>query len=92
MRHARLVVTGSGGIQEKTTGLGVACVTVRENMERPATVETGANLLAGIRPEGIRRAIRKQLERGSVFVVPYLWDGRASGSLRSCCGKLEPRG
>jgi len=77
MKHARLVVTDSGGIQEETTGLGVACVTVRENTERPVTVETGTNILAGVRREGIRQAIRQQLQRRGKHTVPYLWDGEA---------------
>jgi UDP-N-acetylglucosamine 2-epimerase (non-hydrolysing) len=77
MKHARVVVTDSGGIQEETTGLGVACVTVRENTERPVTVETGTNILAGVRREGIRQAIRQQLQRRGKHTVPYLWDGEA---------------
>ncbi len=77
MKHARVVVTDSGGIQEETTGLGVACVTVRDNTERPVTVETGTNILAGVRREGIRQAIRQQLQRRGQHTVPYLWDGEA---------------
>ena len=77
MKHASLVVTDSGGIQEETTGLGVACVTVRENTERPVTVDTGTNVLAGVERDGIRGAIRKQLQPGRKHEVPYLWDGEA---------------
>lgn len=77
MKHARLVITDSGGIQEETTGLGVACVTVRENTERPVTVEIGTNILAGVRRDGIRQAIRRQLQGGGTHSVPYLWDGEA---------------
>jgi UDP-N-acetylglucosamine 2-epimerase (non-hydrolysing) len=77
MKNARLVVTDSGGIQEETTGLGVACVTVRENTERPATLETGTNVLAGVTSSGIRQAIRTQMERRGAGAVPYLWDGKA---------------
>ena len=47
MKHAAIVVTDSGGIQEETTCLGVPCVTVRENTERPATVTSGTNVIAG---------------------------------------------
>src|ERR1700683_248822 len=61
MKHARVVVTDSGGIQEETTCLGVPCVTVRENTERPVTVKVGTNVLAGTSKEGIRRATRQQL-------------------------------
>jgi len=81
MKHARIVVTDSGGIQEETTGLGVACVTVRENTERPVTVETGTNILAGVRREGIRQAIRQQLERTGKHAVPKFWDGAAAGRI-----------
>jgi UDP-N-acetylglucosamine 2-epimerase (non-hydrolysing) len=77
MKHARLVITDSGGIQEETTGLGVACVTVRENTERPVTVEAGTNILAGVRREGISQAIRKQLQEHGKHTPPYLWDGEA---------------
>jgi UDP-N-acetylglucosamine 2-epimerase (non-hydrolysing) len=78
MKHARLVVSDSGGIQEETTSLGVPCVTVRENTERPVTVDCGSNVLAGVRAEGIRKAIRQQLERKRANTAPYLWDGRAA--------------
>jgi UDP-N-acetylglucosamine 2-epimerase (non-hydrolysing) len=60
-QDARLVLTDSGGLQEETTALGVPCVTLRENTERPITVDMGTNVLAGNRPDGIRRAYRRQL-------------------------------
>lgn len=78
MKHAQLVVTDSGGIQEETTGLGVRCVTVRENTERPVTLEHGTNLLGGVRREGIRQAIRRQLKRKEKRTAPKFWDGRAA--------------
>jgi UDP-N-acetylglucosamine 2-epimerase (non-hydrolysing) len=81
MKYARIVVTDSGGIQEETTGLGVACVTVRENTERPVTVDTGTNILAGVRRDGIRQAIRRQLERTGPHTVPKFWDGAAAGRI-----------
>ncbi len=81
MKNARLVVTDSGGIQEETTGLGVACVTVRENTERPVTVDTGTNVLAGVERDGIRRAIHEQLQSDRKHTVPYLWDGGRGGEL-----------
>jgi UDP-N-acetylglucosamine 2-epimerase (non-hydrolysing) len=79
MKHARVVVTDSGGIQEETTCLGIPCVTVRENTERPVTVEVGTNIVAGTEPERIRAAIHRQL-RGQVTggAVPVKWDGRAA--------------
>jgi UDP-N-acetylglucosamine 2-epimerase (non-hydrolysing) len=77
MKHAAIVVTDSGGIQEETTCLGVPCVTVRENTERPVTVERGTNLVAGTKKEGIREAIRRQLGR-KAGATPKNWDGQAA--------------
>ena len=53
MSNAKLVVTDSGGIQEETTCLGIQCITVRDNTERPVTVESGTNHLVGTDPEKI---------------------------------------
>jgi UDP-N-acetylglucosamine 2-epimerase (non-hydrolysing) len=78
MKHATIVVTDSGGIQEETTCLGIPCVTVRENTERPVTVENGTNIVAGTRKEGIRDAIRRQRVRKGSNSVPKHWDGQAA--------------
>jgi len=78
MKRARLVVTDSGGIQEETTCLGVPCVTVRENTERPVTLESGTNTLAGVRSEGIRQAVCRQLEKAFANQIPKKWDGHAA--------------
>lgn len=78
MDHAAIVVTDSGGIQEETTCLGVRCVTVRNNTERPVTVDLGTNVLAGTAKDGIHRAIRKQLESKAAGSVPDTWDGRSA--------------
>ena len=78
MKHAALVVTDSGGIQEETTCLGVACVTVRENTERPITLTRGTNVLAGVCKEGIQHAIRQQWGRQFDKEAPPMWDGKAS--------------
>jgi len=78
MTHATLVVTDSGGVQEETTCLGIPCVTVRESTERPVTVETGTNTLAGTKRESIRDAIRRQIGRRTNGGVPTKWDGHAS--------------
>jgi UDP-N-acetylglucosamine 2-epimerase (non-hydrolysing) len=78
MDHAAIVITDSGGIQEETTCLGIRCVTVRENTERPITVQLGTNLLAGTSKDGIRLAIRKQLESTAVGSVPDTWDGKSA--------------
>jgi UDP-N-acetylglucosamine 2-epimerase (non-hydrolysing) len=82
MSDARLVLTDSGGIQEETTILGVACVTLRENTERPITVTDGTNHVAGTTAEGIRRTIQTVLAGGrAVPPPPPLWDGGASARI-----------
>ena len=79
MSGARMVLTDSGGIQEETTALGVPCVTIRENTERPITVEQGTNTLVGIRPEAIVAAAREILATGGkAGRVPEYWDGRCA--------------
>jgi UDP-N-acetylglucosamine 2-epimerase (non-hydrolysing) len=79
VKGAALVLTDSGGLQEETTVLGVPCVTIRENTERPATVEIGTNYLAGTKPEAVLAAAREILSgRGKKGTVPPLWDGRAA--------------
>ncbi|MGD1108546.1 MAG: UDP-N-acetylglucosamine 2-epimerase (non-hydrolyzing) [Terracidiphilus sp.] len=89
MEHAAVVVTDSGGIQEETTCLGVPCVTVRENTERPVTIEVGTNVLAGTSASGIRNATRQQLESKRDAAVPKAWDGKsAERILDVICGEL----
>jgi UDP-N-acetylglucosamine 2-epimerase (non-hydrolysing) len=78
MKHATLVVTDSGGIQEETTILGTPCVTVRENTERPVTVEHGTNTIAGTKTEAIKDAIRRQMGRKKNADAPKNWDGNAA--------------
>ena len=78
-KNARLVVTDSGGIQEETTYLGVPCLTVRNNTERPVTVTVGTNTLVGQDMSRLRREVNRIL--GGVYKkgsVPPLWDGHAS--------------
>jgi len=78
-KDAAFVLTDSGGLQEETTALGIPCFTIRENTERPVTIEEGTNTLVGITPEGILSAYRDfragQVKKGR---VPQLWDGHAS--------------
>jgi UDP-N-acetylglucosamine 2-epimerase (non-hydrolysing) len=79
MQAARLVLTDSGGIQEETTALGVPCVTLRENTERPITVEQGTNTVVGNGPARVLAAVDDILRTGGkAGRVPELWDGRAS--------------
>jgi len=78
-KDAALVMTDSGGLQEETTALGVPCITIRENTERPITIEMGTNILGGTRRETILEAYRRSLDRkGQRFAVPPKWDGRAA--------------
>jgi UDP-N-acetylglucosamine 2-epimerase (non-hydrolysing) len=79
MMHARLVLTDSGGIQEETTILGVPCLTLRENTERPITITEGTNELVGTDPKRIITATQRVLgEQGKTGRMPQLWDGHAA--------------
>src|SRR5207245_5641225 len=82
LAHARLVLTDSGGIQEETTVLGVPCLTLRNNTERPVTVEQGTNVLVGLDPQRIIEAgltiLAKPPPAGR---VPELWDGKAAARI-----------
>lgn len=97
---ARLVLTDSGGVQEETTILGVPCLTLRENTERPVTIEQGTNRLAGTDPEQILDAAFSALEGGRPQVrPPELWDGMASrrifhvlANIFSGSDRARPRG
>jgi UDP-N-acetylglucosamine 2-epimerase (non-hydrolysing) len=78
-KDAAVVLTDSGGLQEETTALGVPCVTIRENTERPVTVDEGSNVLAGTDPVAIVREARKVLHgEGKQGRRPHLWDGKAA--------------
>ena len=76
--EARVVLTDSGGIQEETTVLGVPCVTLRENTERPVTVSEGTNILAGTSRQGILRAFDEALAMPREARAPMYWDGKAA--------------
>jgi len=76
---AKLVLTDSGGIQEETTALGVPCLTLRENTERPVTVEQGTNEIVGVDAVKIRKAVDAVLEgRWKTGRLPELWDGHSA--------------
>ena len=78
-KDAALVLTDSGGLQEETTALGVPCITIRENTERPVTVDEGSNVLAGTDPAVIVAEARKVLAgQGKAGRRPHLWDGQAA--------------
>lgn len=77
--RARLVFTDSGGVQEETTVLGVPCLTLRKNTERPATVERGSNQVVGVDSDRILAAARLILQSPErQFQRPPLWDGKAA--------------
>ena len=79
MAGATLVLTDSGGIQEETTALGVPCLTLRDNTERPITIEQGTNTLVGRDRGAIMRTVDEILSgSGKRGRVPELWDGRAA--------------
>ena len=77
--QARLVLTDSGGLQEETTVLGIPCLTMRNNTERPITCEIGTNVMVGNQPGEILKQARKildgNLKQGN---IPEKWDGRAA--------------
>lgn len=78
-KDAALVLTDSGGLQEETTALGVPCVTLRDNTERPVTVEEGSNVLAGSDPDAILAHVQAILRgEGKRGRRPQLWDGHAA--------------
>ncbi|MDP3537307.1 MAG: UDP-N-acetylglucosamine 2-epimerase (non-hydrolyzing) [Azonexus sp.] len=79
MAGARIVLTDSGGLQEETTALGVPCLTMRENTERPITVEQGTNTMVGRDVAAIRHHANETLAgRGKSGRVPELWDGHTA--------------
>ena len=91
MQGARVVITDSGGIQEETTALGVPCLTVRDNTERPITVSDGTNTLVGSSPDALLTAVGEiNGSGGKRGRVPELWDGKAAGRIvRHVLGFLD---
>lgn len=77
MASAKMVLTDSGGIQEESTVLGVPCLTLRDNTERPITISEGTNQLVGRTPEGIRVGVQRVLDGEVPVRKPALWDGHA---------------
>ena len=80
--HARLVATDSGGLQEETTVLGVPCLTLRDNTERPITCTEGTNRLIGRDPDRFEQAFLAALQSDHQQArIPELWDGHAAGRI-----------
>ena len=93
MKSAKLVLTDSGGIQEETTALGVPCVTLRENTERPVTVEEGTNSVVGQDPKRILGATAEILSNGGKSGrIPEFWDGLASVRIAAVLREWLDRG
>lgn len=89
--RATVVITDSGGIQEETTYLGVPCLTVRENTERPVTVTMGTNVLVGRDPEKLREELARILAgHAKKGTIPPLWDGHAGERIADILAK-SPR-
>ncbi|MGH6899513.1 MAG: non-hydrolyzing UDP-N-acetylglucosamine 2-epimerase [Geminicoccaceae bacterium] len=89
LKGARLVLTDSGGIQEETTGLGVPCLTLRENTERPITVAEGTNRIVGTDPGRILGAVDDVLGSGGrTGRIPPLWDGHAAERIARHIGEF----
>lgn len=95
MAHSRAVFTDSGGIQEETTALGVPCLTLRDNTERPITIEQGTNTLAGATKESVLAAWSQVRANPKTGRIPPLWDGhaaaRAVAAFRTYFGLAEQR-
>jgi UDP-N-acetylglucosamine 2-epimerase (non-hydrolysing) len=80
--NCKFVLTDSGGLQEETTVLGIPCLTLRENTERPVTITEGTNTLVGIDPEKIIAESMKILSgKGKSGGIPKFWDGKAAGRI-----------
>jgi UDP-N-acetylglucosamine 2-epimerase (non-hydrolysing) len=73
------VITDSGGITEETTVMGIPCITLRDNTERPETVEIGTNELIGTNPKAIKPALEKLFfDKWKKGRIPELWDGKTA--------------
>lgn len=79
VKHAKGVITDSGGITEETTVMGVPCLTLRDNTERPETVSIGTNELIGTNPANLGPALKRLMEgRWKKGTIPDKWDGKAA--------------
>ena len=88
-RRAAVVITDSGGIQEETTYLGIPCLTLRENTERPITVTMGTNILIGQDRQKLQDELKKILSgRAKPGRIPPLWDGTASERIARIISEL----
>ena len=91
MANAKLILTDSGGIQEETTILGVPCLTLRFNTERPITAEIGSSRIVGNDTQRILEGYRDILDNGQQSDIPPLWDGKAAGRIVDILARELPR-
>lgn len=92
VKHARAVITDSGGVSEETTVLGVPCLTLRTTTERPETVTLGTNEILGSDGEALRLAMdRVHAGRWKVGTIPPLWDGHAGSRIVAALSSLLPQ-
>jgi UDP-N-acetylglucosamine 2-epimerase (non-hydrolysing) len=91
MEDCRVALTDSGGIQEETTILGVPCLTLRENTERPITVTHGTNQIVGTDPDKILAAWRGLQGRSHVQMTQPMWDGKAASRIVDVLGRAVPQ-
>jgi UDP-N-acetylglucosamine 2-epimerase (non-hydrolysing) len=89
--HARLVLTDSGGLQEESTALGIPCLTLRENTERPVTVTHGTNRVVGTRTENIVSGFEQALDSTYDGKMPDLWDGHAADRIAGVISRFLSR-
>jgi UDP-N-acetylglucosamine 2-epimerase (non-hydrolysing) len=90
VENALAVITDSGGITEETTVMGVPCMTLRDNTERPETVHVGTNELIGTNPNAIKPALEKlfagEWKKGA---IPELWDGNTAKRIVAILKNLQ---
>ncbi len=88
--QSNIVITDSGGLHEKTTTLGISCLTLRENTERPVTVTEGTNIVVSVNPELIVADARRAISgEGKTGRIPPLWDGKASDRIAEVFRRWE---
>jgi UDP-N-acetylglucosamine 2-epimerase (non-hydrolysing) len=89
VKHAKGVITDSGGVTEETTVMGVPCITMRNSTERPETVTLGTNELIGTDPARVKPTLDRLFEgRWKKGAVPPLWDGKTGGRIVECLERL----
>ena len=90
VKHAKAVITDSGGITEETTVLGIPCMTLRNNTERPETITEGTNELIGTDPENLKPAFKKLFDGGwKKGKTPAMWDGKTGARIIDTLEKLN---